>query len=183
MDVSALSVSILKGVGPKVREKLARLGLTTVQDVLFHLPHRYQDRTKLTPIGRARPGREAMIAGEIELADVVYRGRRSLVVRLADGTGHIHLRFFHFNAAQQNQLQRGARLRCFGEVRFGPTGFEMAHPEYVVLAEGDCTGTTDVVAEITLPEPVGERRLVSGVGRLQLPCSGEGSDVTCGPAR
>ncbi len=137
MDVSALSVSILKGVGPKVREKLARLGLTTVQDVLFHLPHRYQDRTKLTPIGRARPGREAIITGEIELADVVYRGRRSLVVRLADGTGHIHLRFFHFNAAQQNQLQRGARLRCFGEVRFGPTGFEMAHPEYTVLAEGE----------------------------------------------
>ncbi len=137
MDVAALSVSILKGVGPKVREKLARLGLTTVQDVLFHLPHRYQDRTKLTPIARARPGREAMITGEIELADIVYRGRRSLVVRLADGTGHIHLRFFHFNAAQQNQLQRGARLRCFGEVRFGPTGFEMAHPEYTVLAEGE----------------------------------------------
>ena len=137
MDVAALSVSVLKGVGPKVREKLARLGLTTVQDVLFHLPYRYQDRTQLTPIGRARPGMKVMIAGEVELADVVYRGRRSLVVRLADGTGHLHLRFFHFNAAQQKRLARGARLRCFGEVRFGPTGFEMAHPEYAVLAEGE----------------------------------------------
>ena len=137
MDVATLPVSALKGVGPKVREKLARLGLTTVQDVLFHLPHRYQDRTRITPIGRLRPGMEAMITGEIELADIVYRGRRSLVVRLADGTGHIHLRFFYFNAAQQNQLVRGARLRCFGEVRFGPAGFEMAHPEYAVLAEGE----------------------------------------------
>ncbi|MEK7261766.1 MAG: ATP-dependent DNA helicase RecG [Pseudomonadota bacterium] len=137
MDVAALPVSILKGVGPKVREKLARLGLTTVQDVLFHLPHRYQDRTRITPIGRLRPGMEAMIAGEIELADIVYRGRRSLVVRLADGTGHIHLRFFYFNATQRDNLARGRRLRCFGEVRFGPAGFEMAHPEYAVLAEGE----------------------------------------------
>src|SRR3989338_6983054 len=133
MDVAALPVSILKGVGPKVREKLTRLGLTTVQDVLFHLPHRYQDRTRLTPIGRLRPGMEAMITGEIELADIVYRGRRSLVVRLADGTGHIHLRFFHFNAAQQNQLQRGKHLRCFGAARFGPVGLEMAHPEYELV--------------------------------------------------
>ena len=137
MDVSALPISVLKGVGPKVREKLARLGLTTVQDVLFHLPHRYQDRTRITPIGRLRPGMEAMITGEIELADIVYRGRRSLVVRLADGTGHIHLRFFYFNATQRDNLARGQRLRCFGEVRFGPAGFEMAHPEYAVLAEGE----------------------------------------------
>ncbi len=160
MDVSALSVSVLKGVGPKVREKLARLGLTTVQDVLFHLPHRYQDRTRLTPIGRARPGTEAMISGEIELADVVYRRRRSLVVRLADGTGHIHLRFFHFNAAQQKQLERGARLRCFGEVRFGPAGFEMAHPEYAVLAEGE---TAQPEATLTPVYPATE-----GVHQLTL---------------
>jgi ATP-dependent DNA helicase RecG len=137
MDAASLPVTTLKGVGPKVREKLSRLGLTTVQDVLFHLPHRYQDRTRITPIGRLRPGMEAMITGEIELADIVYRGRRSLVVRLADGTGHIHLRFFYFNATQRDNLARGRRLRCFGEVRFGPAGFEMAHPEYAVLAEGE----------------------------------------------
>ncbi|HLD14924.1 MAG TPA: OB-fold nucleic acid binding domain-containing protein, partial [Burkholderiales bacterium] len=160
MDVATLPVSALKGVGPKVREKLARLGLTTVQDVLFHLPHRYQDRTRLTPIGRLRPGMEAMITGEIELADIVYRGRRSLVVRLADGTGHIHLRFFYFNAAQQNQLVRGARLRCFGEVRFGPAGFEMAHPEYAVLAAGE---TAQPEATLTPVYPTTE-----GVHQLTL---------------
>ena len=133
MDLAEIPVNTLKGVGPKLKEKLARLDLRSVQDVLFHLPFRYQDRTRVLPIGRLRPGMEAMIAGEIELADIVYRGRRSLVVRLADGTGHIHLRFFHFNAAQQNQLQRGKHLRCFGAVRFGPLGLEMAHPEYELV--------------------------------------------------
>jgi ATP-dependent DNA helicase RecG len=133
MDVATLPVTTLKGVGPKVQEKLSRLGLRTVQDVLFHLPLRYQDRTRLTPIGGLRPGREAMIAGTIEAADVVFRKRRSLIVRVADGTGHVHLRFFHFNAAQQASLARGHRIRCFGEARFGPAGIEMAHPEYALL--------------------------------------------------
>ncbi len=134
MDSASLPVTRLKGVGPKLAAKLARLGLHTVQDVLFHLPRRYQDRTHLTPIGRLRPGMEAMIVGEIELADVLLRKKRSLVVRVADGTGHVHLCFFHFNAAQSAAFVRGRRLRIFGEVRFGPSGFEMAHPEYSFLA-------------------------------------------------
>ncbi len=145
MDIALLPVTALKGVGPKLQEKLARLGLETVQDVLFHLPHRYQDRTRLTPIGRLRAGQEGLIAGTVELADIVFRKRRSLVVRLADGSGHIHLRFFHFNAAQQAALARGARLRCFGEARFGPAGLEMAHPEYTVIPPG-----TEASAEPTL---------------------------------
>ncbi len=145
MDITTQPITSLKGVGPKLKDKLARLGLRTVQDVLFHLPHRYQDRTKLTPIGRLRPGREALIAGTIEASDVVFRKRRALLVRLADGTGHLHLRFFYFNATQQEKLKRGQRLRVFGEVRFGPAGYEMAHPEYQLL-EGDA----EAVPEPTL---------------------------------
>jgi len=135
MNIASLPVTNLKGVGPKLAEKLQRLGLHTVQDVLFHLPFRYQDRTRLTPIGGLRPGMEGVITGVIDLADIVYGRRRSLVCRLSDGTGHIHLRFFHFSAVQQTQLERGRRLRCFGEVRFGPMGLEMAHPEYTVLSD------------------------------------------------
>jgi len=130
MDIASLPVTNLKGVGPKLAEKLRRLGLLTVQDVLFHLPLRYQDRTRLLPIGGLRPGMEAVVEGEIQLADVAYRGRRSLVCHVSDGTGHLHLRFFYFSAAQQANLTRGRRLRLFGEVRFGPSGFEMIHPEY-----------------------------------------------------
>jgi len=133
MDVAAIPASALKGVGPKLREKLERLGWYTVQDVLFHLPFRYQDRTRLQPIGSLRPGQEALISGTIELADVVFRGRRNLLCRLSDGTGHLTLRFFHFSAAQQQNLERGRRLRCFGEVRAGASGLEMIHPEYELL--------------------------------------------------
>ncbi|WP_372522896.1 ATP-dependent DNA helicase RecG [Sulfuricaulis sp.] len=130
MDIASLPVTSLKGVGPKLAEKLKRLGLHTVQDVLFHLPLRYQDRTRVLPMGGLRPGMEAVVEGEIELADVVFRGRRSLICRVSDGTGHLHLRFFYFSAAQQANLARGRRLRLFGEVRFGPAGLEMIHPEY-----------------------------------------------------
>jgi ATP-dependent DNA helicase RecG len=130
MDIASLPVTRLKGVGPKLAEKLKRLGLYTVQDVLFHLPLRYQDRTRVLPIGGLRPGMETVVEGEIELADVVFRGRRSLICRVSDGTGHLHLRFFYFSAAQQANLSRGRRLRLFGEVRFGPAGLEMIHPEY-----------------------------------------------------
>lgn len=130
MDIASLPVTALKGVGPKLADKLKRLNLHTVQDVLFHLPLRYQDRTRLMRIGSLRPGREAVVEGEIELADVVFRGRRSLICRVSDGTGHLHLRFFYFNAIQQQNLARGRRLRLFGQVRFGPVGIEMIHPEY-----------------------------------------------------
>jgi ATP-dependent DNA helicase RecG len=137
-------VTALRGVGPALAESLARLGLETVQDVLFHLPLRYEDRTRVVPIGSLRHGDRAVIEGEIQLAEVVFRRRRTLLVRLADGTGFVTLRFFHFSAAQQAQLARGLRLRCFGEVRMGPGGLEIVHPEYRRVlpggngAGGDC---------------------------------------------
>jgi len=130
MDLATLSITVLKGAGPKLRERLARLGLRTVQDVLFHLPLRYQDRTRVTPIGGLTPGSEALVVGQIELADVAYRRRRNLLVRVADGTGQLTLRFFHFSAAQQQNLARGRTVRLYGEVRAGATGPEMVHPEY-----------------------------------------------------
>jgi ATP-dependent DNA helicase RecG len=123
-------VTALRGVGPALAESLARLGLRTVQDVLFHLPLRYEDRTRVVPIGSLRNGDRAVIEGEIQLAEVVFRRRRTLLVRIADGTGFVTLRFFHFSAAQQAQLVRGQRLRCFGEARLGPGGLEIVHPEY-----------------------------------------------------
>ena len=135
MDVAALPITTLKGVGPKLKDKLEqRLGWRSVQDALFHLPFRYQDRTRLTPIGSLRPGAEALVCGTVELTDVVFRGRRTLLCRVSDGSGFLTLRFFHFSAAQQSNLERGRRLRIFGETRSGPAGLEMIHPEYEVLA-------------------------------------------------
>jgi len=123
-------VTVLKGVGPRNAEKLGRLGIETVQDVLFHLPLRYQDRTRITPMGAVRHGDQVVVEGVVDHSEVRFGRRRSLLVHLADGTGAVVLRFFYFSAAQQANLSAGARLRCFGEVRNGPAGMEMVHPEY-----------------------------------------------------
>ncbi|WP_430733749.1 ATP-dependent DNA helicase RecG [Ectothiorhodospira lacustris] len=128
-------VTTLKGVGPKQAARLEKLGIHTLTDLLFHLPLRYQDRTRVLPVAGLRPGDEAVVEGEIALAEVQSRGRRMLILRLADGTGALNLRFFHFSAAQQHNLVRGVRLRCFGEVRGGRQGLEMVHPEYRVIQD------------------------------------------------
>ncbi|MAA71566.1 MAG: ATP-dependent DNA helicase RecG [Bermanella sp.] len=123
-------VTELKHVGDKLAEKLAKLGIHVIQDLLFHLPLRYQDRTRISPIGSLSPNMDVVIEGDVMLADVVFGKRRSLAVRLQDGTGTITLRFYHFSGAQKNNLQKGARIRCYGEVRRGRAGLELYHPEY-----------------------------------------------------
>lgn len=134
LSFDKLPCTALKGVGEHVAERLQKLGINTVQDLLFHLPFRYQDRTRITPIGSLRPGDYAVIEATIELADIVKSRRPSLQCYLRDGTGHLSIRFFYFNVAQQRTLsQRGARIRCFGEVRWGKSGLEMFHPEYRIL--------------------------------------------------
>jgi ATP-dependent DNA helicase RecG len=125
-----LPITALKGVGPKVATRLAHMDIHSVEDLLFHLPYRYQDRTRIMPIGALRAGNEAVIQGKVELTEIKFARRRMLLSRLSDGTGFITLRFFHFNARQQAALARGVTLRCFGEVRRGSMGLEMTHPEY-----------------------------------------------------
>ena len=120
----------LHGVGPKLADKMNALGISQVTDLLFHLPNRYEDRTRIHPIGSCTPGQRVLIEGRIEHSAIV-RGRRSmLVVVLSDGTGRITLRFFHFRVYQKQQLSPGTQLRCFGEVRAGFQGLEMIHPGY-----------------------------------------------------
>jgi ATP-dependent DNA helicase RecG len=123
-------VASLRGVGPALADKLTRLGISQVQDLLFVLPSRYEDRTQISAIGSVRPGARAVVEGEIQLTEVVYRRRRQLLCRITDGTGSLTLRFFYFSGAQQANLARGSRIRCFGEVRRGPLGMEIVHPEY-----------------------------------------------------
>lgn len=129
------SVQMLKGVGQAVAEKLKRLEIYNVQDVLFHLPMRYEDRTKITALGSLQFGQQALIEGMVDHCEVKFmgRGRRSLLCYLSDNTGAIVLRFFHFNKAQQNNLTAGTRLRCFGEAKRGATRLEIIHPEYQVI--------------------------------------------------
>ena len=124
------ALTSLHGVGAALAGRLARLGVQQLVDLLFVLPLRYEDRTRVLPIGSLLPGMHPVIEGEILLAETVFRRRRQLLVRLSDGSGSITLRFFHFSGAQRESLTRGARLRCHGEVRRGPLGLEIVHPEY-----------------------------------------------------
>ena len=142
----AQSVSTLRGVGEKVAADLGRLRLKRVTDLLFHLPLRYQDRTRLTPIGALRAQHEALIEGVIEVTQVIYARRRALLCRVSDGSGALNLRFFHFNQAQQARLAAGRRVRCYGEVRRGPHVLEMVHPECQIIAQD---GPVAVAAELT----------------------------------
>ena len=128
-----LPVRSLAKVGQKLAEKLAQLHIHTLQDLLFHLPLRYQDRTHITPMGALRASTFAQVEGAIDLTEFSYRGRRTLLCRISDGSGSLLLRFFHFNNAQYQALRRGARLRCYGEVRRGQTALEMVHPEYALI--------------------------------------------------
>jgi ATP-dependent DNA helicase RecG len=123
-------VTQLRGVGESLAGKLANLGVTSIQDLLFLLPLRYEDRTHVVPIGSVSVGERAVVEGEVLLSEVAFRGRRQLLCRIADGSGALTLRFFHFSSSQQQALARGVRLRCFGEIRRAPSGNEIIHPEY-----------------------------------------------------
>lgn len=130
-------IASLSGVGARLQEKLARIGVEKIRDLLFHLPYRYLDRTRLTPIGALRPGHEACIQGQIESTQVRHGRRRALLCRISDGSGALLLRFFYFSRAQQQALHKGAALRCYGQVRAGPNALEIVHPEYRRLKGAD----------------------------------------------
>ena len=123
------SLTSLRGVGPALAEKLARLGVNTPEDLLFILPIRYEDRTRITAIGSLVPGQRAVIEAEVELSEVVFRRRRSLLCRVSDGTGSLTLRFFYFSpgtAARPGPRQKAALLRRSakrpGRTRDHPSG-------------------------------------------------------------
>ncbi len=137
MRAEQFPVTKFAGVGGQVAARLDKLGLKTAQDLLFHLPRQYEDRSRVVPVGSLVPGTTTSVEGEVELAEVVFRGRRSLLVRIADGTGSLTLRFFHFNKQQQESFQRGVTVRCFGEARRGKSGLEMVHPEYRLVRDNE----------------------------------------------
>ena len=138
----------LKGVGPALAARLEKLGLQRVEDLLFLLPLRYEDRTQLVKIGALVAGARCLVTGEVLLAEVAFRGRRNLLVRIGDGSGQMTLRFFHFSRQQQAQFKPGVRLTCFGEARRGNNGFEMIHPEYRLLRAHEDAAMSDALTPI-----------------------------------
>ena len=144
-DLSNFSLDHLKGVAAKQCERLAKLGIYNIQDLLLHLPLRYEDRTQLVAIGSLKAGMQCVVEGQIELCEIVPGRKRMLICRLSDGTGSIDLRFFNFYGNQIKQLSRGTMVRCFSEVRRGRLRLEMIHPEYSLIDEN-----TEPVSQNTL---------------------------------
>ncbi|MTD38254.1 ATP-dependent DNA helicase RecG [Erwinia sp. CPCC 100877] len=135
--LDAIPLNSLTGVGASQSEKLAKIGLHTVQDLLLHLPLRYEDRTRLYPIGELLPGVHASVEGEVLNSNITFGRRRMLVCQISDGTGILTMRFFNFNAAMKNSLAPGRRVLAWGEARRGQHGAEMIHPEYRIQGEQD----------------------------------------------
>ena len=164
-QVAYRKVIELKGVGAALASKLGKLGIHNFQDLLFHLPLRYQDRTRITSIGAMRPGDEVVVEARVIACDIVMGRRRSLVCRIQDGTGTLTLRFFHFSAAQKSALIN-ADIRCFGEVRPGSNGLELIHPEYKVMKGDGFDQLEETLTPIyPLTEGLTQPRLRSLVGQ------------------
>ena len=133
--LDAIPLTSLSGVGASQAEKLAKLGLETIQDLLLHLPLRYEDRTRLYTINDLLPGIFATVEGEVLRSDISFGRRRMLTCQISDGTGLLTLRFFNFNAAMKNSLAAGRRVTAYGEIKRGTHGAEIIHPEYRVQGE------------------------------------------------
>ncbi|MGZ8241050.1 MAG: ATP-dependent DNA helicase RecG [Methylobacter sp.] len=131
------SVGSLAGIGAQTARRLEKLGIHIIQDLIFHLPHRYEDRTRVYPIGSLTVGMTVLICGKVEFTDILPGRRKSLICRVSDGTGFISLKFFHFAATQYTLLKPGTMVSCFGEVRHGYAGLEMVHPEYAIISNPD----------------------------------------------
>lgn len=127
------SCEILTGVGPAIAAKLLKCGIQTIADLIFHLPLRYQDRTRITPIGDLRPNDYAVIAGNVVKTEVKYGKRMMLYCYIQDKTGLLKLRFFHFNKHQVQSFNQCESIRAFGEAKEFANQIEMIHPEYTLL--------------------------------------------------
>ncbi len=128
--LSAISVTSLSGVGVKIAEKLSKIGLHSVQDLLFHLPIRYEDRTRIYPIAKLHAGLWAAVQGKVMSVDTLFARKKMLTVKISDGNGTLVLRFFNFTAAMKNQFTQDRLVSVYGEVKRGNYGLEIIHPDY-----------------------------------------------------
>lgn len=174
MNVLHQSVGKLTGIGSQTVCRLEKLGIRVIQDLIFHLPLRYEDRTRIYPIGSLRAGMTALICGRVEFIDILPRGRKSLICRICDDTGFISLKFFHFSANQHNTLKPGTLISCFAEVRHGFGGLEMVHPDYHIILNPDAEVREACLTPVyPLTEGLGQNTLRKAVKHALSLCANE----------
>ena len=172
-------VASLPGIGPGNTEKLARLGIERLGDLLLHLPFRYQDRTRSVPLDELVAGSECVVTAWIVDAEVAVGRRRSLVVRLSDGNGVMTVRLFHFAPAQRAAMQHGRWMRCFGEPRAGPRGMEMVHPEYRLHSAQPPPVEPSLVPVYRTTQGLSSTRIAAWVAKALTRCAG--ATLSCLP--
>ncbi|MCD9522204.1 ATP-dependent DNA helicase RecG [Photobacterium carnosum] len=133
--LNTVALTELTGIGAKMAEKLHKIGLNNVQDVLFHLPLRYEDRTRIWPINRVAPGQFLTVQGEVSHCSIQFGKRKMLTVKIGDGTGSVTLKFFNFNAAMKNSFSDGKQVKAYGEIKGSQFGLEIIHPDYRLFSE------------------------------------------------
>ena len=141
-------VTELNGVAKKMAERLAKLGINTVQDILFHLPLRYEDRTQIYPIASLYPGSYGTIEAIIQSSQIIQGRKRMLTCTVRDDTGSLILRFFNFSVAQKNGLENGARIRAYGEIRRSGHQAEIVHPEYKIVNDHEPEALSDILTPV-----------------------------------
>ena len=133
IEASSLLVSTIKGVGEKLSSTLSKLGIKTVEDLLFHFPIGYQDRTVLKKIAELEPNQDFVVQGVIEKVSQTFVPRKMLLVKIKDNTGHLYLRFFYYFPGLRNVFKEGTSIQVSGSSRLGRYGLETVHPEYEIV--------------------------------------------------
>ena len=133
IEASSLLVSTIKGVGEKLSSTLSKLGIMTIEDLLFHFPIGYQDRTTLKKIAELEPNQDFVVRGVIEKVSQTFVPRKMLLVKIKDNTGHIYLRFFYYFPGLRNVFKEGTSIQVAGSSRLGRYGLETVHPEYEIV--------------------------------------------------
>jgi ATP-dependent DNA helicase RecG len=154
-----LALTQLKGVGPKMAQQFADWGIHDLVNLLFHLPFRYEDRTRITAIGALRPQQTCVVQGVVRSSQILFGKRRSLSVRIQDQSGSLGLRFFHFTASQKSQFLEGTEIRCYGEARRGASGLEIYHPEYQIVSADEETLEQNLTPVYPATEGISQSRL------------------------
>ncbi|WP_445368935.1 ATP-dependent DNA helicase RecG [Methylomonas sp. BW4-1] len=171
-------VTTLTGIGSQSAARLEKLGIHTLQDLLFHLPLRYQDRSRIVPISHLLPGMTTLVCGTVEFTDSIQRGRPSVICRIADDSGSLSIRFFHFSVQQSQQLKPGTLLGCFGEIRYGYSGLEMVHPEYKIVSAAEQLLEATLTPVYPLTEGISQSALRKAIKQALTLCLTSNSAIT-----
>ncbi|WP_026604408.1 ATP-dependent DNA helicase RecG [Methylomonas sp. 11b] len=171
-------VTSLTGIGSQSAARLEKLGIHTLQDLLFHLPLRYQDRSRIVPIAQLLPGMTTLVCGTVEFTDSIQRGRPSVICRIADDSGNLSIRFFHFTVQQSQQLKPGTLLGCFGEIRYGYNGLEMVHPEYKIVSAAEQLLETTLTPVYPLTEGISQSALRKAIKQALALCLASDNAIT-----